>query len=115
MLRRIFPTIYLTSTTDRLVLKENMHLFSLVKEWYEKVYGIYGLNFRSIGLKDNRFFIEYILEDEMLKESRDKLLADPDYEGKIPIMLGDIEYLIEGIFKEVKSLKNENLIIKIKT
>ena len=99
MIRCIFPTIYLTSATDRLVLKDNMYLAPLVKDWYEKVYGIYGLNFKSIGVKESRFFIEYILTDGILKESTDKLLVDPDYEGKIPIILGDIEFLIKGKMK----------------
>lgn len=96
MLCYIEPNIRLVSSTERLLLNNNLHLTPLVIEWYRKVAEIYKLQIHSIGVRENKFYIEYHAGDETLKMLYGNLLSDPDYEGKIPIMIGDVEYLIEG-------------------
>ena len=96
MLCRIEPIIRLAGPTDRIYLNSSLHLVPLVVEWYNRVCEIYKLSIHSIGVKDNRFYIEYHAADDVLKMLYANLLSDPDYEGKFPLLLGDSEYFVEG-------------------
>ena len=105
MLCHIEPIIRLTGPTDRIYLSDNLHLAPLVIEWYQKVSGVYKLSIHSIGVKNNRFYIEYHAADDVLKMLYANLLVDPDYEGKFPLLLGDIEYFVEGrVLKKKQSI-----------
>jgi hypothetical protein len=97
MLYRIYPNIRLVAATERIALKSNLYLVPLVIEWYQKVCEIYNLKIKSIDLDHNRFYIEYDAPNETLKMYYASILADPDYEGKIPIIIAYREYLVEGI------------------
>jgi hypothetical protein len=96
MLCYIQPVIRLAGPTERLYLNDNLHLAPLFVEWYRKVCEIYNLSIHFVGIRNNRFYVEYHASDDVLKMLYGNLLSDPDYKGKIPIMLGDVEYLVDG-------------------